>query len=72
MEQAQGDGSLTGFKGVHNAIVDAITATDLDIRKELYSNILVTGGNTNSERFTHKLNNLLGEIANQNAKVKIL
>ncbi len=32
--------------GVHQMIFDAISASDADIRKDLYSNIILTGGNS--------------------------
>ena len=34
-----------GFTGCADAINQSISNTEMEIRKELYSNILVTGGN---------------------------
>jgi hypothetical protein len=33
-------------RGVHQMVFDAISASDADIRKDLYSNIILTGGNS--------------------------
>ena len=37
---------LLSFKGVHHMVLDAINQCDIDIKKELFSNIILTGGNS--------------------------
>jgi hypothetical protein len=34
------------YPGVHQVIVDSINRTDLDLRKSLFSNIVLSGGST--------------------------
>ena len=34
------------FKGLHHLIHDNINQCDVDIKKELYGNMIVTGGNS--------------------------
>lgn len=34
------------YAGVHQVVVDAINRVDLDLRKSLYSNIVLSGGST--------------------------
>ena len=61
-----------GFNGVHQMITDSVTKVDLDIRKELYNNIIVTGGNSLLSGFAERLQNKLNESAGQNVKIKII
>ena len=63
--------SLKGFIGMQHAITDSINQTDLDIRKELYSNILVTGGNAMTQGFIERLQKEVPDIAPQNLRVKV-
>lgn len=63
---------LPGFAGVHNMIYDSITRCDMDIRKELYSNVVVTGGNSLFNGFTDRLNKCLSELTTQTLKVKLI
>mmetsp|Transcript_25428 Transcript_25428/g.28240 ORF Transcript_25428/g.28240 Transcript_25428/m.28240 type:complete len:129 (+) Transcript_25428:761-1147(+) len=65
------DTGLKGFIGVQHAITESINQTDLDIRKELYSNILATGGNCMMQGFVSRLQKELPEIAPQNLRVKV-
>mmetsp|Transcript_1655 Transcript_1655/g.180 ORF Transcript_1655/g.180 Transcript_1655/m.180 type:complete len:99 (+) Transcript_1655:514-810(+) len=53
---------LIGFTGVHQMIFDAITRCDMDIRKELYGNVVVTGGNTLFAGFTDRLLKRLNDL----------
>lgn len=34
------------YNGVHQVVVDSILRVDLDIRKNLFSNIILSGGST--------------------------
>ena len=42
--------------GLHQVIHNSISKCDIDLRRELYSNIIVTGGNTLLPGFTERLN----------------
>lgn len=53
-------------------IFDSITRCDMDIRKELYGNVVVTGGNTLFAGFTDRLLKRLNDLTAQNLKVKLL
>ena len=35
-----------GFTGVQNMIVDSISMTDIDIRKDLFQSVVLSGGNS--------------------------
>ena len=61
-----------GFSGVHQMIYDSITRSDMDIRKELYGNIVVVGGNTLFSGFTDRLLKKLNDLTTQNMKVKLI
>jgi actin-related protein len=63
---------IPGFMGIHRMVVDAISKTDLDIRKDLYLSIVVCGGNTLLDGFLDKLQKYLNEIAPQNVRVKLV
>ena len=67
-----GPGALSGFAGIHHMILDSIQKSDLDFRKDLFSNIILTGGTTMMKGFTERISKQLPEICPQNAKVKIL
>ena len=60
-----------GFGGYHKMINDAITKTDIDIRKDLFSNILVCGGNTLFPNFPERLQKQLNSSKMQ-ARWKII
>jgi actin-like protein 6A len=62
---------LKGFMGVQHAVTESINQTDLDIRKELYSNILVTGGCSMINGFANRLQKEIPDIAPQNLRVKV-
>ena len=46
---------LEGFSGVHSMVVESIGKTDVDIKRDLYGNIIVTGGNTCFRGFVERL-----------------
>jgi actin-related protein len=60
----EGYASISATSGVHQMMYQAITACDADIKKDLYQNIFITGGNTLfqgfNERFMLELSNLFG------------
>lgn len=53
------------FKGIHNMVLDSINRSDIDIRKELLSNIIVCGGNTLLNGVVEKLQQKISETAPQ-------
>ncbi|CAG9314384.1 ARP4_1 [Blepharisma stoltei] len=63
---------VIGFSGVHQMVYDSITRCDMDIRRELYGNVVVTGGNSLFGGFTDRLHKKLTELTTQNMKVKLI
>eukprot|EP01111_Echinosteliopsis_oligospora_P011031 TRINITY_DN3539_c0_g1_i1.p1 TRINITY_DN3539_c0_g1~~TRINITY_DN3539_c0_g1_i1.p1 ORF type:complete len:381 (-),score=98.48 TRINITY_DN3539_c0_g1_i1:48-1190(-) len=61
------------FSGVHNMISDSVSKCDNDVRRELYSNVIATGGNTLIPGFTDRLQSELApNLPSQNSyKLKI-
>ena len=53
-------------------ITDTVNSCDVDIKKELYSNILLTGGNImfNGQNFVNNILSKVNSTAPPNAKVK--
>ena len=52
-------------------IVDAITRTDLDLRKSLYSNIVLSGGTTLTKGFGDRLLHEVQKLAVKDMRIKI-
>ncbi len=63
---------VPNFAGVQRMVSDAIVRSDLDIRKELYGNIVVAGGNTLIPGFVERVQKLVPEIAPQNVRTKVI
>jgi actin-related protein len=63
---------MHGFNGYHQMILDSILKSDLDIRKEMYANIFVCGGNTLFNNFPERLQKQLLNSTSQNLKIKII
>ena len=63
---------IPGFIGYHQMIIDSINKTDLDIRKELFSNIFVCGGNTLFQGFPERLQKQLFLTSPQSVKIKVI
>lgn len=61
-----------GFTGIQNTIVESISKTDIDIRRDLFGNVILSGGNTNFKGFTERLQKQLPEISPQNVKAKVI
>jgi len=58
--------------GVQNMVVDAISKIDIDIRRDLYQNIIVTGGNSCFKGFVDRLQKQVPDVAPQNMRVKVI
>lgn len=63
---------IAGFNGFHSMIIDAINKGDVDIKKEMFSNIFVAGGNTLFAGFPERLQRQLINFAPSNVKIKVL
>lgn len=66
--------SLDGkdIKGIHEYIIDSIQKSDMELRKELYQNILLSGGTTMFEGIQERLNKEITAKAPPNTEVRII
>jgi len=65
--------SLIGLEyvGVHQCIVNAVSKSDLDIRRRLYSEIVLAGGSTMFTGFGDRLLSEVRKLAPRDTKIKI-
>jgi actin len=65
--------SLLGLEcvGVHECLYNSITKCHPDIQKEIYNNIIISGGNTLFDGFSQRLANALIAIAPPTANIKV-
>ena len=52
--------------------VEAISKSDVDIKRDLFQNVILSGGNTLFKGFLERLQRQIPEISPQNVKVKII
>ena len=66
--------SLLGmeFSGIHETTYDSIQNCDIDIRKDLYSNIVVSGGNTMFPGFEERLQKEMTALVQPGLRVKVI
>jgi len=66
--------SLIGkeYSGVHRLTYDSIQKCDIDIRKDLYINVVLSGGSTMFPGIDKRLNKEMTSLAPASAKVKIV
>lgn len=53
-------------------IIDSINQCEVDIKKDLFTNIVLTGGNSLLTGFTSRLTYKLNDIAPPNSKIKMI
>lgn len=58
--------------GVHNTIYDSIMRCDVDIRKDLYSNIVLSGGTTMFSGIDTRMQKEISALAPNTIKVKVV
>jgi actin len=65
--------SLNGFEfdGILQALFDSIEKCNFDVRKDLYSNIVLSGGTTMFEGFPERIENEITRLAPTRMKVKV-
>lgn len=56
---------------MHQIVVDSINRTDLDLRKALYSNIVLSGGSTLTKGFGDRLLTEVQRLAVKDMRIKI-
>ncbi|KAJ3396824.1 Actin-2 [Lobulomyces angularis] len=59
------------YPGIHQVVVDSINKADLDLRKSLFSNIVLSGGTTLCKGFGDRLLNDVKKLALRDLKVRI-
>ena len=62
---------ISGFNGIHQMVIDAINKCDLDIKKEMYSSIIFTGGNSLFNGFNERLYRQINNSCPQSVKIKV-
>jgi centractin len=60
------------YPGVHQIVVEAIQRTDMDLRKSLYGNIVLSGGSTLTKGFGNRLLLEVQRLAVKDMRIKIL
>jgi centractin len=59
------------YPGVHQIVVDAINRTDMDLRKSLFANIVLSGGSTLTKGFGDRLLHEVQRMAVKDMRIKI-
>lgn len=59
------------YPGIHQIVVDAINRTDMDLRKSLFGNIVLSGGATLTKGFGDRLLHEVQRLAVKDMRIKI-
>ncbi|RVD83809.1 uncharacterized protein DFL_005583 [Arthrobotrys flagrans] len=59
------------YQGIHQILVDAISRTDMDLRKALFGNIILSGGSTLTKGFGDRLLGEIRRLAVKDMKIRI-
>ncbi|KAL8743102.1 MAG: hypothetical protein Q9190_004510 [Brigantiaea leucoxantha] len=59
------------YSGIHQIVVDAINRTDMDLRKSLFGNIVLSGGSTLCKGFGDRLLHEVQRLAVKDMRIKI-
>ncbi|KAJ2779928.1 centractin- actin- protein of the dynactin complex [Coemansia javaensis] len=59
------------FPGVHQIVADAISRADIDLRRSLYANVVLSGGTTLTRGFGDRLLAELRRLAVRDSKIRI-
>ncbi|KAF9355669.1 Actin-2 [Mortierella sp. AD094] len=59
------------YPGIHQVVVDSISRSDMDLRKSLYTNIVLSGGSTLCKGFGDRLLQEVKKLALKDIKIKI-
>jgi len=58
--------------GIHELLFQSITDSDIDIRRDLYSNIILSGGTTMFKGIEHRLKQEVTALSPANVKVRVV
>ena len=59
------------YQGIHQMVVDAINRTDMDLRKNLFGNVVLSGGTTLCKGFPDRLLYEMQRLAVKDMRIKI-
>uniref|UniRef100_A0A1D1YYG8 Actin-2 n=1 Tax=Anthurium amnicola TaxID=1678845 RepID=A0A1D1YYG8_9ARAE len=59
------------YAGIHQVVADSVNRADLDLRKSLYANVVLSGGSTLYRDFGNRLLNEIRKLAVKDIKIKI-
>jgi len=66
-------GEATGEeKGLHELTVTSIMKCDVDVRKDLYSNLVLSGGTCMLDGFAYRLSKDIGNLAPSTMRIKVV
>jgi actin-related protein len=60
------------YEGVHVATYNSIMKCDMDVRKDLYSNIVLSGGTSMLPGLSERLSKEIGSLAPQSMRIKVV
>ena len=60
------------FPGIHELIFNSIMKTDVDVRKDLYGNIVLSGGSTMYPGIAERINKEIVSLAPSSMKIKVV
>eukprot|EP01070_Trichotokara_eunicae_P009333 Trichotokara_eunicae@DN6049_c0_g1_i10.p2 len=61
-----------GKGGIHKITYDSIIGCDMDVRKELYENIVLSGGTTMYEGIAERMTKEVSELAPSSMQIKVI
>lgn len=70
--KAGGGASLESLQGLHHLANECINKCDVDIRKDLYAGVILTGGTAGFATLRDRLEKEVADLAPQMAKVKVV
>lgn len=59
------------MKGIHKLAIDSIQKCDIDIRSDLYENVVLSGGSTMFKNYEVRLERELQELIPSGKRIKI-
>lgn len=71
LETVQGYDGSQAVASIPELVLDSVGKCDVDVRRDLYSGIILTGGTSLFTSLRERLEREVGELAAQNAKVKV-
>ena len=67
-----GNEEYPGFFGVHQMVYDCLNKCNINVKRELYGNMILTGGNSLFEGFSEKFSRKVQDLAPIGVKTRVL